>query len=271
MSTTLEWLEPDGLGGFASGTVDLARTRRYHALLMRAVDTPARRFALVNGIDVFVRTPEGRFALSAQRNQSGVTTPDGSAFVKSFSAEPWPTWVFTLPCGRVVQQEIFVPHGRVATVLIWTVFGSNAGCSLEVRPFLSGRELDSLHHEDDAFRFEPEQIGDVQLWRPYDGVPIIVIKTASVYRHEPRWNRGFLYEDERACGLDNSEDLASPGIFNWDFVFGRATFILASPDQADGLGSELLSYSTSDLVKRLSAAERDRRAVLGEPLTLSSV
>jgi hypothetical protein len=27
---TREWLEADGLGGFASGTVDTVRTRRYH-------------------------------------------------------------------------------------------------------------------------------------------------------------------------------------------------------------------------------------------------
>ncbi|HTL30349.1 MAG TPA: glycogen debranching enzyme N-terminal domain-containing protein [Tepidisphaeraceae bacterium] len=29
-----EWLETDGLGGFASGTVGGIRTRRYHALLL---------------------------------------------------------------------------------------------------------------------------------------------------------------------------------------------------------------------------------------------
>jgi hypothetical protein len=32
----LEWLEADGLGGFASGTSTGIRTRRYHALLLTA-------------------------------------------------------------------------------------------------------------------------------------------------------------------------------------------------------------------------------------------
>jgi hypothetical protein len=31
-----EWLEADGLGGFASGTVSGIRPRRYHALLLAA-------------------------------------------------------------------------------------------------------------------------------------------------------------------------------------------------------------------------------------------
>ena len=30
----LEWLETDGLGGFASGTAGGIRTRRYHGLLL---------------------------------------------------------------------------------------------------------------------------------------------------------------------------------------------------------------------------------------------
>jgi hypothetical protein len=38
-----EWLETDGPGGFASGTVSLPRSRRDHALLMRARDLPSVR------------------------------------------------------------------------------------------------------------------------------------------------------------------------------------------------------------------------------------
>ena len=53
-----EWLETDGLGGFASGTVAGVRTRRYHALLLTATSPPSGRMVLVNGLDV--RVDEGR-------------------------------------------------------------------------------------------------------------------------------------------------------------------------------------------------------------------
>ena len=46
-----EWLETDGLGGFASGTVCGIRTRRYHALLLAAAKPPTDRMVLVNGFD----------------------------------------------------------------------------------------------------------------------------------------------------------------------------------------------------------------------------
>ena len=62
-----EWLEADGLGGFASGTVSGIRTRRYHALLLAATTPPAGRMVLVNGFDAEVETAAGRFALTTQR------------------------------------------------------------------------------------------------------------------------------------------------------------------------------------------------------------
>jgi hypothetical protein len=56
-----EWLETDGLGGFASGTVSGIRTRRYHALLLTATNPPSGRVVLVNGFDAWVETQPGVF------------------------------------------------------------------------------------------------------------------------------------------------------------------------------------------------------------------
>ncbi|HUZ66211.1 MAG TPA: glycogen debranching enzyme N-terminal domain-containing protein, partial [Beijerinckiaceae bacterium] len=51
-----EWLEADGCGGYASGTVDGIRTRRYHALLLCATTPPTGRMVLVNGFEIGVET-----------------------------------------------------------------------------------------------------------------------------------------------------------------------------------------------------------------------
>src|SRR3954466_3804893 len=55
---TTEWLEADGLGGFASGTTSGIRTRRYHALLLTAETPPTGRVVLVNGLDAWVEGSE---------------------------------------------------------------------------------------------------------------------------------------------------------------------------------------------------------------------
>src|ERR1044071_8983901 len=89
-----EWLETDGRGGFASGTTSGIPTRRHHALLLPATTPPTGRMVLVNGVDVFVETSGGTFALSTQRYRPDVLHPDGASRIASFAGEPWPTWEF---------------------------------------------------------------------------------------------------------------------------------------------------------------------------------
>ncbi|NLT70702.1 MAG: hypothetical protein GXX91_08400 [Verrucomicrobiaceae bacterium] len=63
-----EWLETDGLGGFASGTVSGIRTRRYHALLLTATAPPSGRMVLVNGFDASLRGPLGIIPRGSQQD-----------------------------------------------------------------------------------------------------------------------------------------------------------------------------------------------------------
>ena len=73
-----EWLETDGLGGFASGTSTGIRTRRYHALLLTATTPPTGRVVLVNGFDAWVATASGTFSLSSQCYAPDVIGGDGA-------------------------------------------------------------------------------------------------------------------------------------------------------------------------------------------------
>src|SRR5471032_2682294 len=109
-----EWLEADGLGGFASGTVSGIRTRRYHALLLTALTPPSGRVVLVNGFDAWVETEGGRFALSSQCYAPDVIHPDGASRIGFFEYEPWPRWRFRLADDLFVEQELFVRPGESA-------------------------------------------------------------------------------------------------------------------------------------------------------------
>src|SRR5450432_1164376 len=151
-----EWLEADGLGGFASGTVSGIRTRRYHALLLAATTPPSGRMTLVNGFDAEIETATGQFSLTTQRYSPGVDNPDGVNHLESFNLEPWPQWTFAVPGGKIVH-ELFVPRESAAVVLRWRWEGE-AGplLRLHVRPFFSGRDFHAAHHENPAFRFTPE-------------------------------------------------------------------------------------------------------------------
>jgi predicted glycogen debranching enzyme len=251
-----EWLEADGLGGFASGTISGIRTRRYHALLLAATLPPAGRMVLVNGFDAEVETPSGRFAISTQRYAPGINSPDGATRLEGFDLATWPKWTFGLLEGKITQ-EFFVPYKSAAVVLRWRWEGdTNSPLHLRIRPFFSGRDFHSTHHENPAFRFTPEEIPAGQRWQFYDGVPAVTARSNGTYLHQPTWYRNFLYDEELARGLDAQEDLAAPGVYEFDLTAGPAVLIFS----ADGLGLPLpVSTSPAALAEELDHSENARR------------
>jgi predicted glycogen debranching enzyme len=253
-----EWLEADGLGGFASGTVTGVRTRRYHGLLLVATTPPTGRLMLANGFDAWLETAAGRVALSTQQYGPDVRHPDGDQRIAAFAPDPWPTWTFRLEDGGVVEHEIFVPRDVPAVVMAWRLKGARRrGGRLLVRPFLSGRDIHALHHENPAFRFDAERTGARVIWRPYEGLPAIVAAANGSYAHEPDWFRNFLYAEERNRGLDFTEDLAAPGTFSWDLAKGEAWIVLGA--RLPG-GEDPLAAVSAAWVRRVRTAERRRRA-----------
>jgi predicted glycogen debranching enzyme len=257
-SDAREWLESDGLGGFASGTVSRVRTRRYHALLLAAAHPPGARTALVHDGEAWIETDEGRWALSSHRYVPGVIHPDGATRIESFEPDPWPTWIYRLENGTRIQHEIFARHGLPLVAVTWRALARRpTPARLEVRPLISGRDFHALHHENPSFRFEAETWGSTITWRPYPSVPSILSLSNGAYAPAPDWYRSFLYEQERARGLDEVEDLASPGVLSWDLGSGEAIWLLAmeTAETRDLFASE----NAGALLARLRNAERRRR------------
>jgi predicted glycogen debranching enzyme len=277
-----EWLEPDGLGGYASGTVCGIRTRRYHALLLPATTPPLGRMVLVNGFDAWIQTASGSYALSSQDYSPGVTHPDGAQRIQSFEWTPWPRWQFRLEDGTEILHELFVPKGHAMLAMSWhlakrpsrRVRGKTdrargvAGVTLSVRPLFSGRDYHALHRENSSFNFQPQEdigeTGSELTWQPYPGLPSVVIATNGVYEHQPDWYRNFLYEQERERGLDCTEDLATPGIFQWDLAKEDAVWLMVARlpggHPVPALTPVLPSF------KKLRATEQAQRRKFRSPL-----
>ncbi len=248
-----EWLMADGLGGFASGTVSGIRTRRYHALLLTATQPPAGRMVLVNGFEAWLETPAGTHALSSQRYTPDVVDPDGATHITAFTPQPWPRWTYRFADGTEVVQEFLVPHGSSAALVRWTMPPS-PGVRLVVRPLLSGRDFHGLHQENGAFRFDPQVKDNTLVWHPYDGVPGIVVKSCGEYTHQPCWYRHFLYSEERARGLDDTEDLASPGEFVFDLASGCAELSFAAEGHEQALQQSFTEASKHEQARADSFA-----------------
>ena len=279
-----EWLETDGLGGFASGTVQGMRTRRYHALLLHASQPPSGRHVLVNGLESWLEIGGERVPLSVQHYAPDAMTGDAPGRIAAFTHEPWPAWSLALAGGIVVQHECILEHVEPAApaaapapfvLLRWRFEHAPAGAVLCVRPLLSGRDPHALQLANAAYRFDAELLGEAAAvpaalpraavaWKPYDGVPGVLALADGSYEHSPDWYWHFEYAAESARGLDHVEDLASPGVFKFDVARGEAVLLLAADTPA--ARERIAAAEPVTHARELVTREHLRRAAFTTPL-----
>ncbi|MFL9982008.1 amylo-alpha-1,6-glucosidase [Paraburkholderia sediminicola] len=275
-----EWLEADGFGGFASGTVGTLRTRRYHALLLTAMRAPGGRVVLVNGVEAWLEADGQRYPLSMQRYVPDAIYPDLTASLLAFDTDPWPTWRLQLDSHITLIADAFVSKATRETVLRWRLEGAIAASGtgafdLKVRPLLSGRDYHALHHENFAFNFNAQTSGDQACvsWQPYGDMPVINAATNGVYTHAPDWYRNFCYVRERERGLDFSEDLATPGVFSFNLADGEAVMILSASIISAASASSVSALADAKAAAHateLAHIEQQRRSALGSRLQRSA-
>ena len=265
ISPSSEWLEADGLGGFAFGRADGVRTRRYHAVLAVATTPPTGRVVLVNGFDAWVETADGRFALTSQRYAPDVTHPDGTARVTYFTRDPWPTWTFTLPNGLEIIQELVGARNAPLVALSWRLARPGTA-RLIVQPYLSGRDVHALHHENPTFRFDARVAGPRVSWQPYTDLPPVIALANGDYVSDPAWYRHFQYDEERARGLDFVEDLGAPGRFTFSLDQRAVLAFGAGSGAGSDLALPLLNTSPERCWQSIETGERLRRAAFPSSL-----
>ena len=90
-----EWLETNGLGGFASSTIVGLNTRRYHGLLVAALKPPVGRFVLLSKLEETLIIDGQAFELSANR-YPGVVHPQGFRYLKQFRLDPFPVFTYEI-------------------------------------------------------------------------------------------------------------------------------------------------------------------------------
>jgi predicted glycogen debranching enzyme len=263
-----EWLEPDGLGGFASGTRGGLRTRRYHGLLLCSLKPPQDRRLLVQGFVAWIETAGGRAELWPQAYAGGFVR-HADARIESFSVEPWPTWRLRTELGPCLDVELFVPHGRPAVALRFRLAEPFAGAvRLSVRPLMSGRDFHELHRENPAFCFTAQRQGELVRFTPYPGAPAVQCLSNARFESAPDWYRSFDYAEEAARGLDHVEDLATPGLLQleleheqrelWWLLQGEVTGALAVPMEGAAAFVQLLRRG--ELERRLATPDPLERA-----------
>src|SRR5688572_14095796 len=204
---TREWLVPDGLGGYAMGTVSGLRTRRYHGLLMVAGDVPAARRLAVADLNPVVTLPSGaRVELGSHEWADGTVHPRGYQLLESFDlTDGLPRWRWRL--GDVVlERELALAHGRSHLAVVHRLLAGGP-VTLTVGALVTWRDG---HGERYAAGPAPSQ-------REVAGGTVIeeAFRLAGPgWRAAGDWWLGTRYREEAARGLPANEDLWHAGEFS---------------------------------------------------------
>ncbi len=241
---SLEWLETDGLGGFACGTADGARTRKYHGWYAPAIPPPRKRWMLVAGCEEFVREGTSSTGISTQIYRNAVY-PQGRASLARFALEPFPTWIHRTDRFEV-ERCLYLPRGRSVSLASWTNRGSRR-IELRVRPLLAFRGIHELQREN-GFSATSKVTGDRAVVRPDGNRPALFLRAPRATAvAEADWFRRFRYSVEAERGYDSEEDLWSPLLWTWQLAPGETADLLFSTEE------------TTDDPAALRDAERQRR------------
>ena len=224
-----EWLETNGLGGWASSTVSGAHTRRYHGLLVVATCPPVGRVVLLSRLDETLVLPTARVELSCSIFP-GVIHPRGDQWLTAFAPEPVPTWTYAGD-GWVLRKRLALLSGEHALVVAYELVESSEPLCLELRPFFAGRDYHHLMQANDQAASTADWAEDVLICRSYREQPTVhLFAPGACWEATPDWYYNFQYPREEERGLDYSEDLFTPGRLRLQLVPGPTVGVVAATE-----------------------------------------
>ncbi len=153
---TREWLVTNGIGGFACGTVAGLLTRRYHGLLIAALQPPLGRTLLLAKLDEVAVYDNLTYALHTNRWADGSVEPHGYRQIESFGlAGTIPTWRFAC-ADSLLEKQIWMQHGANTTYVRYTLCRATQPLKLTLKALVNYRDYhDRTQSNDWQMQVEP--------------------------------------------------------------------------------------------------------------------
>jgi predicted glycogen debranching enzyme len=225
-----EWLVTNGIGGFASATICGGATRRYHGLLVAALQPPLGRTQLVASLDENVRYAGATYALATHRWASGAVDPRGFLYLESFCLEgATPVWTYAL-ADALLEKRVWMVQGENTTFIHYTLSRASSPLEIDLKALVNYRDFHSLTHAGDwRMKISPVEHGVLVL--PFDGATPFFLKSAqaSCETHH-QWYRDCFLPMETERGLEDREDYLFAALFRATLSLGESLTIVATTE-----------------------------------------
>jgi predicted glycogen debranching enzyme len=255
-----EWLETNGLGGFACSSIIGANVRRQNGWLIASLRPPVERFVLLSKIEDRVVVNNHDVHLSTNI-YPGTVFPHGFNIQTEFRLRPWPT--FRYVCHEFeVERGVCLIHGENTVVVSYTNTGGRGPLEIKARPLLAFRDYNALAKRNDSVNFSLEAVPGGVAVQPYPKLPRLYFTgTPFEVEAKPDWYKRFQYPVEQERGLDFEEDLFTPAEFTFKLRPGETAHLIVSTEHRTDAGKLLETER-----KRRKAYEKEpdatRRALL---------
>jgi predicted glycogen debranching enzyme len=241
-----EWLATNGIGGFASGTIATGTTRRYHGLLIGALQPPAGRTQLVAAVDETVRYGGTAYALATHRWGSGAIDPQGYLYLESFRLEgATPVWTYAL-ADALLEKRIWMVQSENTTFIHYTLARASSPLEIDLKALVNYRDFHSLTHAGDwHMKIVPTHDGVMVL--PFDSATPFYLKSAQAScepQHE--WFRDCYLPRETERGLDDHEDYLFTALFQATLKAGESLTIVVTTEATTPLDGEASRAQRAD-------------------------
>ncbi len=261
-----EWLVTNGLGGFASGTVAGTATRRYHGLLIAALQPPGGRTLLVAGLDESVRYLETSFPLATNRWSSGFVSPSGYLQIESFFLEGTkPVWRYAL-ADALLEKRVWMKQGENTTCVQYTLVRGSAPVEMDAKVLVNYRDFHLTTQAGD-WRMSVEPVENGLKITAFEGATPFYLKSAGASvqpRHE--WYRDYFLPAEKARGLDDREDRLLAAQFHFELVPQESVTLVFTTAEAASLdGGEARTEQSNHEWKLFKAWQEQHNQACSSP------
>lgn len=224
-----EWLITNGLGGYASGTLSGANSRRYHGMLVAALNPPTNRKVLISKVEEGIALKrDHQVELSANQYPNAIH-PKGYQYLTEFAQDPIPRFRYEIN-GHLLEKSIFMVYGKNTTIIEYKNLGTQS-IPLSMTPFLVDKGYHDLFHEGRVFDFYYEKIGDfLKVHARYGAAPLYIKQAGGTFEESRYWIKQLEYEKEAYRGLDYQEDAYVIGKFHQLLVPKESCFLVLTTD-----------------------------------------
>jgi len=235
-SSKLEWIETNGVGGYASSTIIGLNSRRYHGLLVSANNPPVEREVIVSKLDEAIVLKNKFYELSVNQFPGNVS-PKGYQYLVEFKKDLFPEFIYKVDSVKI-KKTIAAISERNTTVIIYEVLEAIEEFEIQLTPFIAMRDFHSLRKADVNLQAEYSFKNNLLKFNLQNRPTTLF---ASINKGEftscPDWYYNFEYLEELNRGLDYREDLFKPGFFKTSVNKGDKIIVTLSsiPILRDGL------------------------------------